>query len=1015
MGKKLRDEDLKLNIIVNGDKAKKELGDLEKSTRELTTRNKELRAEKNKLERAGKKESDRYREVTRELRENNKAIKTNETRMTELRKQIGLTGLTYKQLRTEQTRLRRLMDSSTYGTDNWKKYRAELEKVEAQMAVVRAGSNRMRFSIKNLADGFNKYFGIISAAIATLTGVAFSVKEWTKGLVGLDDTLADVMKTTGLTRREVRDLYTDFRYLNTRTARKELLLYAEEAGRLNKKTSQDVMDFVKVANMIGVALGDDLGGNAEEATREVGKLTDNLNVGQEYGVGFGEAMEKAGSGINELAANSKAQAGYIIEFTKRTQGLGEQARISAADLFGLGATFDEGAQAVEMSATAVNKVIVDMFRDTSDYAKVANMSVREFADLLNTDANAAFIKMLEGLEGNNLGLAVMVKKFDAMGIDGSRATQALASLVGNLDRLAINQKIANKAMADGTSLSNEYNIKNNNLAGSMDKIGRAIRSKFINSGLLEWMEKIVTKAAEWTEVPLSDKIREEQTELNLLVASVTNANNTQETRNTLIDELQKKYPDFLGNLDAEKVTNEELRDRLIEVNEQYENKILLAVKEEKLQANYKERTDLKLEELRIIKDIAKYEEIANKAREKAANVTDPNKFRALLTDEEITALNAMDLLPRKLEDIRTRFGELLNDEAQLNEAIRGLMTGNGTSSAGGNSGGGTVPSGTGGNTGAAGAFSSEPEKEDPLAVESWMTSDKWDTYGAEELAARKASEQEWTEFLNKEVQKRIDAVSKELEIEQEIAEARVELKEIQVAAISELAGSLASMFDQGSAAQIAMIGIEKAVAIAQIWMNLAKEKSTISLAARKLDLALPGSGLAWEAAMIAKAVTAAKINTGLVVAQTVGAAVSSKKRKKTEAYAEGKYPVPLRTGTYGSRPHYALFNEVPGYPEMVVDGKTFKTMQMNYPELINAIYSIRDGRTPRGYADGKYDNDPQDPTQPYTDFSAMIAEIKEHNERTVEEIRKIKIYTAIEDVNDGQKRYTEIQETRGIS
>lgn len=50
MGKKLRDEDLKLNIIVNGNSAKKELGDLEKANRKLTSSNKDLRAEKTKLE-----------------------------------------------------------------------------------------------------------------------------------------------------------------------------------------------------------------------------------------------------------------------------------------------------------------------------------------------------------------------------------------------------------------------------------------------------------------------------------------------------------------------------------------------------------------------------------------------------------------------------------------------------------------------------------------------------------------------------------------------------------------------------------------------------------------------------------------------------------------------------------------------------------------------------------------------------------------------------------------------------
>ena len=79
---------------------------------ELTNRNKELRAEKEKLIRAGKAGNrTEFKKVTAEIRENNKTIKTNETRMTELRKEIGVTGLTMRQLRTEQTRLKRLMDT----------------------------------------------------------------------------------------------------------------------------------------------------------------------------------------------------------------------------------------------------------------------------------------------------------------------------------------------------------------------------------------------------------------------------------------------------------------------------------------------------------------------------------------------------------------------------------------------------------------------------------------------------------------------------------------------------------------------------------------------------------------------------------------------------------------------------------------------------------------------------------------------------------------------------------------
>lgn len=703
MANKLRDEDLQLNIIVNGDKGKKELGDLEKSTRELTTRNKELRAEKEKLLRAGKQETEEYKKVTAEIRENNKTIKANEQRMTELRKEIGLTGLTMKQLRTEQTRLKRLMDSATPGTPQWKQYRNELNLVELQMKKVRAGGKTMQLSMGSIADGFNRFSIMGAAVIGTITGMIFSIRNFISGMVDLDDQLANVMKTTGLTREQVRELYRDFRQMNTRTPRRELLLLAEEAGRLGKKSRQDVMDFVEVANQIKVALGDDLGGEAEVAIREVGKLTDIYKVGEQYGTDFKESMLKVGSAINEVSANSNAQAPYLIEYLKRMGGVAVQADINAASIIGYGSALDQLGQREEMAATAVGKVIVDMFTDTAKYAKIAKMNVAEFSQLLKTDANEAFLKLLDGLNGNNEGFSVMATKLDALGLDGNRAVQVLSALAANTDKIRKEQELANKAMDEGISLTNEYNIKNNNLAASWDKLGQYIHSKFINSGFLGWLEKAVGKMAEWTEIKLADTLIEEQTQLNLLIASITNANNTQETRNSLIAELQEAYPDFLENLDTEKVTNQELRDRLQEVNKEYENRILLAIKEDALKDNYKKRLDLKLDELETIKQIAKYEDIANKAREKVAGETDPNKLRTLLSDQEIAALNAMDLLPKKLADIRSQFTELFDQEAELNNAVEELRTkltsqvpapgGGGSRSGGGTNTGGSSTSG----------------------------------------------------------------------------------------------------------------------------------------------------------------------------------------------------------------------------------------------------------------------------------------------------------------------------------
>jgi TP901 family phage tail tape measure protein len=109
---------------------------------------------------------------------------------------------------------------------------------------------------------------------------------------------------------------------------------------------------------------------------------------------------------------------------------------------------------------------------------------------------------------------------------------------------------------------------------------------------------------------------------------------------------------------------------------------------------------------------------------------------------------------------------------------------------------------------------------------------------------------------------------------------------------------------------------------------------------------------------MAKALKTVPFPFNIIAATAAGGAASFLMNKLIPKFAEGKYPdmefagIP-ETGMYGSRPQLGIFNEVPGQPEMVVDGITTRRIQLNYPEIMKAIRSVRDGRTPQ-YAEGKY-------------------------------------------------------------
>ena len=71
------------------------------------------------------------------------------------------------------------------------------------------------------------------------------------------------------------------------------------------------------------------------------------------------------------------------------------------------------------------------------------------------------------------------------------------------------------------------------------------------------------------------ELEKQKSELNALVGAIVATNDKSKIRLDLIKKLNEEYPDFLGNIDGETASNEQLLARLKNVNKQLLNKILL--------------------------------------------------------------------------------------------------------------------------------------------------------------------------------------------------------------------------------------------------------------------------------------------------------------------------------------------------------------------------------------------------------------------------------------------------------
>lgn len=304
--------------------------------------------------------------------------------------------------------------------------------------------------------------------------------------VALSDQLSDIEKTTGIAGQELAELSNDINRIDTRTSVEELNKLAVAAGKIGIKGKDNVLAFVDAGNKINVALGEDLG---EDAIKNIAKLNDVLGITEKLGVE--KALLSTGSAINELGQNSTASEAYLVDFAQRLGGIANQAKITMPQILALASASDQLGQNVEVSATAMNKVITTLVSKTGQVAKAIGISQKELQDALDVSTWEGLMLVLEKLSGKG-GLAAIAPLMGDLGSDGARLTAVIASLSSNTEVLRREVELSNKAFTEATSIEAEYEKKNNNLAGTIEKIGKNIRRWFLGSGIVDWMQGVAS-------------------------------------------------------------------------------------------------------------------------------------------------------------------------------------------------------------------------------------------------------------------------------------------------------------------------------------------------------------------------------------------------------------------------------------------------------------------------------------------------------------------------------------------
>lgn len=480
MAGKIRNEDLQLNIVVNGDVGRKRILELEQTMRDTESSIKATNQQLQAMSAAGKNGTKEYKALNQTLKDQKKSLEESRKQFDKLQSGISLENKTISELRNQIKLTNSALGKAVPGTENWKNLNRTLQQTKTRLKELTDQSKAVHYTTCELSDKFSKYIVSIYGAIGAIQGAFNKFTGARDAFLSYDEALTDAMKTTNLTKDEILDLSASLKQIDTKTSQNELLALVRAGGKLGISGQEDLLGFARAADKINVALSEDLGGNAEAAITAIGKMTDIFSLTDEYGIE--QAMLKVGSAINELGMASTANEGYIVDFSKRLAGIAPNADISIDKILGLAATLDKYGQQSETSSTAIGQTIMAMFKRTETFARIAGIPLEEFSELLKTDVNEALLKVLEGMQRGEGGLASVTAAMEEMHLNGQRAATVLGSLSKHTDELRSQQEIANKAFTAGTSLTAEFAVKNNSLTAELEKQKKAILENVVNLG-----------------------------------------------------------------------------------------------------------------------------------------------------------------------------------------------------------------------------------------------------------------------------------------------------------------------------------------------------------------------------------------------------------------------------------------------------------------------------------------------------------------------------------------------------
>lgn len=369
-----------------------------------------------------------------------------------------------------------------------KKQIAEYAQLNARLTAFDKAMGNNQRNVGNYQSAFNGLKGAISGlaiqylGLTALIGIGGRI---VKVNAEISDTLADVRRTAGLTAKEANDLSESLKKIDTRTSLKGLLTIATIGGQLGIAKNQ-LGGFTKAVDELAVSLGSELQGGAEGIAKSLGVLDNVFGITTKNGGDVERSYNQIGSAILKLGQSGLATGDFLADFGERVGGIAKQSGLSLPTILAYGAVLQENGVSAEVAGSSFKRLLSALATNSSKFFSIAkladaNLTLKDFNNIVNTDTKRALELFFAGLKKGGSTTIDFNTILKSLKLSGAGVSQSIAALSNNQGVLNERLQQGKSAFDEATLSSEQFKLKNDNLAGSIDKLGNTF-DKAVQSG-----------------------------------------------------------------------------------------------------------------------------------------------------------------------------------------------------------------------------------------------------------------------------------------------------------------------------------------------------------------------------------------------------------------------------------------------------------------------------------------------------------------------------------------------------